>query len=133
MRSVLIPEIPADPEEQARKARLIGRSTPVTRQLIDKACKLAPGQRVGLIFPLGVKRGALHILRIVAMTGKRLPIGIHEGEAWATGLAAGLPLPPRAAFSERRREGVAAMYRAGVERGVLAALEAIGLRDKGGG
>jgi len=123
-----------DLTEQRRIARNRAAAQSLPPKVMDHALALSARERLAHVYPIGVQRGAIIGLRALVADGHRLPKGMPsprdeaKASAWADGLAAGMRVPPRAAFgSEVRREMIAAAYRAGITAGIMATLERAGL------
>jgi hypothetical protein len=121
--------IVADPAEQRRLVRRWTKGSHVPKGLSDLAIHMRPADRIALLYPAGLTRGALWALRTLA-AHDRLPRNLpHPAEemvaaqAYAAGLARGVALPPKAVFTPKLTGSIMAIYSAGVEHGALLVLE----------
>jgi len=130
--------IPTDPAEQQQWARSLAHRVIVPQSLVAKATALRRPERVAAVFPEGVRQGVNMALQLADAKGLRLPAkfksaGDPAANAWAQGVAAGITIPPQAAFSRTAVAAtIAIIYRAGIERGILLTLQALDIHDRGG-
>lgn len=127
--------IPSDPAEQRHLARQMARHAALPARWRAKAPELSPADRILYGFPLGVERGAAYIFEVAIDRGFWLPANLRRLDetgraAWATGLAAGVQLPPRGAFGRSGSGMMTTAFHIGYEQGVLLALEAFSLRER---
>jgi len=128
--------IPDDPQEQLRWAQRLAQRNRPWRAKILAAVKLRPAERIRLLYPLGVHKGALETMKVArAMPrrkGQREPLETGEADLWAGGLAAGITVPPKVMFKDTTVERTCQMiYYAGARFGALRALDHLGLRTGG--
>ena len=116
-----------DPREQQKIVRRWTRGSRVPKELHDRAIHLRPAERIALLYPAGVKRGALFAIRTLAAHG-RLPKRLRgmpdeAAEAYANGIAQAVTLPPKAVFTQRVEGTIVTIFSAGAERGAMLVLE----------
>jgi len=132
----LFPIITDDPEARRRAARRQARGKTVPQRLIDRAMQMRRSERIRYAFPQGLIEGAAYALRAAAAHTWRLPPGVtavddRSARAWAQGLAAAAAVPPLATFPRLLPEQIVAAYRAGYERGILLAVQAMESQQRG--
>ena len=122
--------IPSDNTERVKWAGDLARTIHLPQDLKTHAAHLAPADRIPYLYPKGIIRGALLGLQEMAIAGMSIPPGITAKRqdpaslAWATALATGVTLPPKAAFtSSKVGEKLSRIYHAGITRGLLLCLD----------
>ena len=125
--------IPEGLLEQVQWAQRLAQHNKPLKAKIWRAASLRPAERIRLLYPLGVQKGAFEAMKVArAMPrrrGQREPLDIGEADLWSGGLAAGITLPPKAMFHDRTVQLTCQMvYYAGVRLGAMRALEHLGLR-----
>ena len=124
----LIPQGAARQDEWARAA---AAGTRVEHLVSGRVLNLTPDERVQELFPRGIVMGVQLAVKVAEAEGRRIPASIaRDPKAWAAGLAQGIPLPPKVAFGRGRLRSCVAALRIGVQRGIIRAFEAIGVRGQ---
>lgn len=127
--------IPADQGQWPDWARAKSVEISAPKRLVESHHHLAPAQRIAAIYPAAVEKGILLGFVCASAQGMRLPRGIavpagDPARQFARGAAAAVVLPPRCLFHRNPPNFIIGIYHAGIEKGLLLALEALPARKE---